>query len=370
MTPTDPETDLTKLRLLLSIATIAVLATVFAACGGGDDSGAADLEPAEVLEQAFSGDHELNSGILGASVSVEVSGEQGGAGSLSINAPFNNNGTDEVPDADIEIELDAEGAGQSIEFAGGAAVTPEGAAVNFNDTDYEVPAEVFDEFAKGLTDATEQGSSQDLKVDPINWFTNLVNEGTEDVDGGEAVKVTGQADVTKMIEDLLRAAQDAGLPADLPQGFDPSQLSLLEGFIEDASFEVLADTETFLLRRLEVRISLQNLAAVSGSDTDTASFELVVSVDEPNEEQSIELPEDTESFDQLEADLEREFGDLLGASGADLGDLPGAGGAGGSGGSSGAAGSSEDVPGVSQEFLDCQAGAETPEELAKCAEEL
>lgn len=384
-----------KFRSLIALPLIALFALGIASCGGDDE--VKDLDPAEVLEQTFSGEHEVNSGAIEVSMSGEVPGDEGGSGSLTVSAPFNNNGTDEVPDVDLSIDVEGEGGGESIDFSAGGTLTPEGATINFQDTDYEVPADLFEQLAEGLVEGMSQAegdgdgnapSLEDFGIDPLSWFTNLTNEGSEDIDGTETVHVSGDADITKVGQDIIGAVEGAGIPgAELPEGFDASQLGLLEGFIEEASFDVFSETETNLLRRLEVTIVLQNLGVVGGGEgsPDSASFEFSVTLNEPNEDQEIELPTDTKPIEDLEQALEDEFGDsfdlgglgALGGGAVDPRDFlpggkggPGSGGSGGSGGLGNGPSGGEDLPGVDQEYLDCIAKANSPEELAQCAEGL
>lgn len=368
-----------KLRSLLALPLIAFAMLSLSACGG-DDS-AEDLDPAEVLEQAFSGEHEVNSGVLEVSASGEVPGDEGGSGSLTVTAPFNSTDGEEVPEAEVTIDLEGEAQGQSLDFSAGGTLTADGATVNFQETDYAVPAEFFDQLVAGLKAGMAQAedsdgspfSLEDLGIDPLSWFTNLTNEGSEEIDGTETVHVSGDADIVAIGEDLIGAVEEAGIPgAELPEDFDPSQLAFLEGFFEEVSFDLYAEEDGSLLRRLEVTIRLANLSAASGGEgPDSASLEFSVTLNEPNEEQEIELPTDTRPLDELEKAIEDEFGEAFGLDGLGVTpDIPGLpGGDKGSGGDDGKSGKTE-LPGVDQDYLDCIANANSPEELAKCAEGL
>lgn len=364
---------MTKLRFLFALSAVAVVSIAFAACGG--DDAASDLSPTEVLEQTFSGDHDLTSGVLGISASAEVPGEQGGSGEFSVEAPFNNNGEGEIPDLSLSIEADGEGDGESFEFSGGGTLTPDGAALTVDDTSYEVPKEFFDFFTQIVERASgqnqkgeqEQPSLEDLGFSPDTWFSELTNEGTEDIDGAETVHVSGALDITTAIRDALGSVEKLNIPgAQLPPGFDASQLGFLESFIEEASFDVYSETDGYLLRKLDFTLVLQNLGMVSGDDSDSgsdgATFELSVTISEPNEEQDISLPEDAESFDDLRAKLREDYG-------FDIGDLGALGALGGAGGL-GALGGKGEQPGVNKAYLDCFENAGSPEALEQCAEEL
>ena len=120
---------------------------------------------------------------------------------------------------------------RAIDFEGGLAVTEDNAFVEYGGTAYEVGAEMFNSFKeqieaqppKGTTDggdaasSFQEGCEQAIEAqggDPAacdfdigGWFTNLSNEGTEDLEGDEAVHVSGDVDVAQMLDDLVGIAQ-------------------------------------------------------------------------------------------------------------------------------------------------------------------
>jgi hypothetical protein len=90
------------------------------------------------------------------------------------------------------------------------------------DTDYEVPQQLFDEFANRFQQIQAQGENQSeenssllqsLGIDPTNWLTDLENQGTEDVEGTDTIRISAKADVPKLAEDLKKIAQHAQTPA-------------------------------------------------------------------------------------------------------------------------------------------------------------
>ena len=74
------------------------------------------------------------------------------------------------------------------------------------------------------------------------WFTNLTNDGTEDVEGTEAVHITGDVDVAQMLEDLAGIAESIPSAAAGRPGRRSSQAS--EAIPRRASTSTAARTTT------------------------------------------------------------------------------------------------------------------------------
>ena len=124
---------------------------------------------------------------------------------------------------------------ESQDISGNAGVTSTGDAafVNFQDTEYEIPAEIFTQFTSTYEQLQRQADQQadeeeganllsSIGIDPTNWLTDTENEGNEDVDGTETIHISGQADVPKLVEDLKTISQS------LPQGAQQANPADLE----------------------------------------------------------------------------------------------------------------------------------------------
>jgi len=364
---------LIRIRTLLAVCALALpVPAVLAGCGG-DDSGASDEDPATVLEQTFSNDETISSGDLSLTAGVEATGEQGGSLDASLNGPFQGDpeNAQAIPQLDWTASASGEFAGQSLDFEGGLVISDDNAFVEYGGKTYEVGTDAFAQvadqlekqagaaaspttsFSEGCKQALQQAGATDTSgcdISPIDWLTNLSNEGTEDVGGAESVHVHGDLDVERMLSDVGNLA--SAVPGASAQGFDPSQLGLLSGAISDASMDVYSGESDHLLRKLDVSVTL-DLSAIAGESAavDSVDIGFGIEINGVNEEQTIEAPTGAQPISDL-------FGDL-GVDPGDLGAIPGL--PGGAGGAGGAGGS---------DYLDCVQQAQTSAEINKCAAQL
>jgi hypothetical protein len=343
-------------HLLLLIAALAMALTL-AACGG-DDGGESDADPQTVLQDTFENDETVESGVFGFTLNIGAEGEGAGNVDISLGGPFQGGG-EGVPQFDITGDLKAETPQGDLDFAGGIISTGDSAFLNFQDTDYEVPQQLFDQFASSYERLRAQGESNkdsnllsSLGVDPTNWLTDLENEGTEDVEGTETIHVSGTADVPELLADVQRIAKQAG-PA--TEQITPAQLSEVEDSIRSADFDVYSGADDNLLRKLTATLEVAPPEGTPGAP-DSLSVDLELTFSEVNESQSISGPENAEPLSGL---LEQ-FGidaSSLGALGGATSDLPQ------SGGSTTPPSSSS-----SQAYIECLQTAQGQEALQKCAE--
>jgi hypothetical protein len=342
--------------------------------GCGSDSGSSSEDPQTVLDETFNNDTKVSSGVL--DVTADVSAGDTGSFDFSLQGPFQTDPDDPMALPQLDWTASAKGgaAGQNVDFSGQAVITSDNAYVVYNDTTYEVGSDMFSQFKKsaeqlqqktGATDTSGQSFSESCQaaveqaggdtsvcdVDFTSWLTNLSNEGTEDVEGTSAIKVSGDADVQAILTDLIKIAQETGGAANL-QGFDPSQLSLVEGAIKDAHIDVYSGEDDHVLRKLDFTMTIDPSAIPSPTPipVDSIDVNFGVTLSGVNDEQTIEAP----------SGETKPITDLLGGLGAlgSLGGLPG--------GSTGTGSSGGGSAGASQEYLDCVAKASSPEAIQKC----
>lgn len=241
-----------------------------AACGGGDGSGDSSADPQQVLDDTFSPKADsVQSGAFDLSLKIEAEGgDDPGTFEVKLGGPFDSSG-DGVPRFDLTGEIKANTSQKDLDFAGGLTSTGDSAFINYQDTDYEVPAELFDQFATSIAQLQDQSQSQQdtnllstLGIDPSNWLTNLQNEGTEDVEGTETVHISGQADVPKFIADLQTIAKQAGQAT---AQVNPQQLSALADIVKSADFDIYSGTDDDLLRKIDASLELQPPAGTPGA---------------------------------------------------------------------------------------------------------
>src|SRR5262249_34059395 len=124
--------------------------------------------------------------------------------------------------------------------SGGLTATGGKAYLNVQGTDYVVPQSLYDEFTATYAQLQSQGGSQgqgllgSLGINPVNWLTDLKNEGTSDVNGTKTIHISGTADAPKLVADLKRVARRAGGSAN----GSTNQLDRLNNSVQSASLDV------------------------------------------------------------------------------------------------------------------------------------
>ena len=382
--------------LLAACAVVLTIPLAAAGCGGDDEP------PDQVLEQTFSNEERISSGVLDLAVEGNVEGSQEASFTASLSGPFASDpeNPNTLPQLDWTASVAGEGAGQSIDFEGGLVVTEDNAYVEYQDEAYEVGTDSFEElqssveeqaaaaggaadedpaasFKQGCERAIEAqgGDPSACDFDVTAWFTGLENEGAEDVEGAEATHISGQLDVPTMLSDL------AGLATAVPSGAQGLDPALLEGqldqaaeAVEEASFGVYSGVDDDLLRRLEFDIAIDPTALPGAAEAgiEGANLSFAITIGAVNEEQTIEAPADAQPISELGESLQipgLEGGQIpgLGAGsipGLDQGSAPGGGGGGGG------AGATAPDAGQADAYLDCVAAAQGADELQACADEL
>ena len=378
-----------RFRTLIVASALALGITAGIAGCGGDDS--SDVDPQTVIDDTFSNDETVSSGDLSLSISGSAEGEQGGSFDASLSGPFQGDPDNpaSIPQLDWTGALDFEAAGTSMSFEGGLTVTEDNAYVEYGGTAYEVGTETFTQFkelaesaAAEQTESTEgqsfgelftQGCETQLQaqgasdtsacdIDFASWLGELENEGTEDIEGTDAVHISGEVDVEQMITDLVElgtAVPNAGAAAPTEE-----QLQQVTDAVSEASFDLYSGTDDDILRGLDFTVAIDPSAIpdaeAAGVESVDVGFEMRLGG--VNEEQEISAPSDAQPIE----DLLGQFGidpSALGGLGG-LARVPGAPGAGS--GSSGGTGGAQDP----NAYLDCVGEATTSEEINACASEL
>jgi hypothetical protein len=376
---------LSRARSLFTVVVLALtVPAVVAGCGGDSSS---DEDPQDVIEATFNNDEQVTSGVL--DLSIDASAGDQGSFSASLSGPFQGVEGDPtaLPQLDLTASLSGEGAGQSVDFEGGLVVTEDDAYVEYNGQAYDVGSDTFNQLKQQMEQQADQAGATDsgdaatsfresceqaieaqggdpaaCDFDLSGWFTDLSNDGTEDVGGASTTHISGNVDVSQMLTDFIGLAESVpGAAGQIPQ----DQLDQVQEAVTDASFDVYSGEDDDLLRKLDANVSIDPSAIASAVPVPIDSVDLSFSVElsDVNEEQSIEAPSGAKPIDELL----QQFGGLgglggLGAlGGGDLGDL-GGGSLGGGGGGAG---------GTSDAYLECiQNAGNDPQEAAKCLDEL
>jgi hypothetical protein len=354
-----------RTRALILIALALALGLVVAACGGDGDSGGED--PAQVLRDTFNNEQNIDSGSFDLSAKVEAEGDQGGTFEGTLEGPFQGQEA-KLPQFELNADIKLDTSAQDFSGSAGLTSTGEGAFVNFQDTDYQVPQELFDQFSTSYEQLQrqsqaqgEEGNSllQSLDIDPSSWLTDLSNEGTEDVDGTETVHISGQADVPKLVEDVKKIAENA---PNVGQEVTPQQLGQLDqltSVIKSADFDIYSGESDNLLRKLEANLELTPPTGTLGTP-DSVTLQVTLTISDVNEPQTISAPSEAQPLANLLQQLGIDQSQLRGALRGGLragGALPQSGG-------------SQAAPsgGASQAYLQCLQQAQGEDALGQCAE--
>jgi hypothetical protein len=323
---------------------LACAALLLAACGGGADE---DTDPQELLQETFSGEGQVNSGVLEISIDASAEGRRGGSLAGTLSGPFQTREQDQLPLIDLDAALDFEAGGsQAQSIQAGLTVTEDAAFVTAEGQAFEVDQATFSAFqsafaqsAEAQTGQADEGAAifEQLGIDPRTWLTDVSNEGTEDVGGTETIHISGTPDVGRILTD----AQEL----DPTGNAAPGNEGELAESVESASIDIYTGSEDKILRRMDLALELTE----SGRQNETISFALSIGISDVNEEQTIEAPADARPLEEL---IPGGLGGLEQLGEEALG---------------GGAGPGLDSLGGSPEYRECVATAQSPDELADCA---
>ena len=207
-----------RIRALIVLALAATAALALAACGG-DDGG--DEDPKAVLEATFDNEQSLDSGVIDLGFDLQH-GRRAGRGDVGHAQWAFQDEEGSFSTFDVEADASFEGAGQSFSGSGGLVSTGDRAFVNFQGTDYEVPQDAFRQFSRTFARLQEQnqqdqGAQAEGTQQLVDSFTDLSNEGNEDVDGTETTHVSGELDISKFTDSVRTQIEEQAGTAALPQ---------------------------------------------------------------------------------------------------------------------------------------------------------
>jgi hypothetical protein len=347
------------LRTLATVLVALLTLGLVAGCGG-DDAADSSTDVKELLDDTFSGGKSIESGKLDVSIGLES--DSGQPVTIKLAGPFVSQGAGRLPQLDLDASF--AGGGQSIEA--GITATEDQAFVSYGKDTYAIAAPVFQQFKAGYEEAAKQSSGQDdqtlasLGIDPRRWLTNAKNEGEAKVGDTDTIKITGDVDVPKLLEDVdaaLEKVRALGVQGSdqLPERLTDEEKQQTAEAIERLNVEIYTGADDRILRRIVVGLGLKapEGQATSGAQSVDVRFDLQLL--EVNEDQDIEAPEGAKPFEELLARLQD-----LGIGLDNLGQL-GAGGGSGSGG-----GANEENLGKYSECIREAAGK--PDEVRKCAD--
>lgn len=375
---------MSRVRFILALVALAVLASALVACGGDDNGGAGSGEdPQTVIDSATL--EGVQSGVIDLSLNVDAEGKEGGDVDIALSGPFQGaTKRGEQPQFDLTADVSGSLGDEEIDFEGGLVLLPNSAYVNYEGTDYEVDPTTFS-FVESLLKQAQQESGgggsttacQEAvsKLEVGNFVDNLSDDGDADVEGTATTKVSGDLDVSGALDSLLELAEDPACSAQIgAAGALPSRSEVDEAKGEVSEALKTAHVDVYVGDDDIVRQVSAQLAIVppgeSGGGAESADVEFDLKLTEVNEDQEISAPGGAKPLNDLFLELGVNPIELLqalqGEGTQGLGGLlEGLGGAvGDSGGGSAGSGSGG---GDQQAYLKCLGEARTPVDLQRCA---
>ncbi len=288
---------MTRLRTILLFGALAVMATVFAACGGGDSSSDSGEDPQAVLEKAtFEG---IESADVDLSLGVDVSGDESGNVDIEVSGPFTKTGTAKYPELDLTAKASGSVKGEDVNFDGGLVLVPNRAFVSYEGETYEVDPTTFSFIESTLnqsngnespTETSEacQKAASGLKVS--DFVENLTNEGGADVGGTETTQVSGDLNVAGSIDQLIKLVENPACASSLEKSgpLPLSQLSEAKSEIEKSLKDAHATVyvgDDHIVRRVTAEFAVEP----EGS-SEKVGIEIDLTLNGVNEEQEISTP--------------------------------------------------------------------------------
>jgi hypothetical protein len=310
----------TLASLLLALLALGLVA------GCGSDSADSSTDVDQLLDETFSGGKAIESGRLSLVLGLEADAGQAPV-TAKISGPFQNEGQGRLPQLDLEASFEGGGQGMS----GGITATADAAFVSFGGETYEVAGPVFQQFKAGYEQSAKEASGEQgqslasLGIDPRRWLTDARNAGESKVGDTETIKITGDVDVPKLLDDVnaaLEKIRALGVQGSeqIPDKLTEAEKRQTAEAIERLSVEIQTGAEDRILRRIVVALGLrlpEGSATAGGARSADVRFDFQLL--DVNEDQEIEAPENAKPFEELLKQLE----------GLGLGQLGGLGGTGG-----------------------------------------
>jgi hypothetical protein len=294
-----------RLMRLRPLLLVLVALALVAGCGGDDNVADSSTNVDQLLQETFSGSKDIKSGELSASVAAN-SGSQSLAAKLG--GPFESTGEGRLPKFDLDAALQA--GGQS--FEGGITSTGDQGFVSYAGTDYELAGPMYQQLKAGYEEQAKKshpGGDQSLAglgIDPRKWLTNAKNDGEAKVGDTDTIKITGDVDVPKLLDDVntalgrVRSLGGTGA-ANLPDQLSAQDKRQAADAVKDPKVEIYTGADDKILRRLVVTTKLA--APGTSSSTRSADLKLDIQLLNLNEDQSIQAPENAKPFKDLSSKL-------------------------------------------------------------------
>lgn len=283
---------------------VPLLAVVVAACGSeSGQTASSSTDVSQLLRDTFANLSKMKSADVGLALQVDSPSAQGGPVTAQISGPFATTGEGRLPRFAFNATLSA--AGRSQRF--GATWTGEKAFITLQNTSYAVSDLVARQFAAGYQQALRSNRAKQAKgglllsslgIDFTKWLKNAQNQGTATVAGTQTVKIGGQADIPRVVDDLGRISQRAqslgATGGAQVQQLTAQQKQQLEQAIKSVDVQIYTGAQDRILRRLVVHAVLHDPQSKGDSTLD-----LDLQFTKVNEDQQISAPANPKPFSEL-----------------------------------------------------------------------
>jgi hypothetical protein len=375
---------LSRKRIIALLAAFVALAAILSACGGG--GGGSSEDPEKVIEEAtFEG---VESGEIGFKMTINSEGDEPGEVNVDLSGPFQSTGKGSLPELAMTASAKGEANGEKVDFEGGLTLLGDRAYVAYKGKNYEVEPTTFGFIKSGFEEAEQEGEKESAgaeatacqqaatSLDLGEFVDNLENEGSEEVDGVETTKLSGDLNPTKAVDAVTKLLESPACSSELeaagtlPLSELKSQEGELTGAIKKAHVQIYVG-EDHIPRKIDADFTVEPKGTGQSGDVS-----LEFTLGKVNEKQTIKAPQGAESIEKLFESIGVNplelLGSLQGGGGGGLGELlegfSGAGGSSSSGeGSSGAEELELPSTGASKEFSECLTEAQSAADVQKCA---
>jgi hypothetical protein len=256
-------------RPLVPLA-IAITAVALAACGGAS-SGSGNAN--NLLKQTFSGAHNVRSGNLNVTLTIDPSGSSTLSTpiTVSLGGPFQSLGAGKLPRSNFSISVSALGRSGSL----GILSTGTSGFVTLQGSSYQLPPATFkrlessfSQFASSPGASSGSGTLGKLGIQPLHWLTNPTVIGTEIVGGTQTTHIRATINVRAFLDDLntffgKASSLGAAGTTRIPNGLSQATRARIAGEIQAPSFDVWTGNSDKTMRRLAIGLTVPVTGQVS-----------------------------------------------------------------------------------------------------------
>ena len=306
---------LVPLRRLAAVLLPALLAGVVAAGCGSDDT----TEVTALLDKAFATD--IGSADVTLSIEIELDGvdELQDPIKLSLTGPYESGGDKRIPQVDWDITVEA----QNQSFNANLTSTGDRAFIGFQGTDYEVSPQTVSALNQQLAASANKNGDRSLSDFGINardWIVDAEDQGDEDVADVDTTHVSGKLDVTRVLEDLNSAVQEAAklggqIGQQAPPALTDEQKAQVEDVVDDPTFDAYIGKDDDTIHRLSADIDFDvpedARDQVGGLEGGRVSFSIEFA--NVGSAQPVSAPENARPISELTQQLQGLLGGAIGA---------------------------------------------------------